>query len=151
VLYKISQLDGLTLEALVNYPIITYVFGFTGRSQLDKAFTEKGLKPNVVLTAADADVIKTYVRAGLGVGIIAKMAYEPEQDSDLKVLEASHLFDSSVTHIGMRRNRKLRPFMYAFIEQFAQHLTTERVDAAMHISNRADRQKLFADIDLPVG
>jgi len=149
-LYKISQLDGLTLEALVNYPIITYVFGFTGRSQLDKAFSAKGLEANVVLTAADADVIKTYVRSGLGVGIIAQMAYEPEKDNDLKLLDATHLFDSSVTHIGMRRNRKLRPFMYAFIEQFAPHLTTERVDAALTVTNRVEREKLFADIQLPI-
>jgi len=149
-LFKISQLDGLTLEALVNYPIITYVFGFTGRSQLDKAFFAKDLEPNVVLTAADADVIKTYVRSGLGVGIIAKMAYEPEQDNDLKILEASHLFDSSVTHIGMRRNRTLRPFMYAFIEQFAPHLTIERVDTALKTTSRAQREKLFSDLELPI-
>lgn len=148
-LYKLSQLDGLTLEALVNFPIVTYVFGFTGRSQLDKAFAAKGLQPNVVLTAADADVIKTYVRSGLGVGIIAKMAYELERDNDLKVLEASHLFDSSLTHIGMRRNRQLRPFMYAFIEQFASHLNAERVDAALAATTRGEREKLFADIDLP--
>lgn len=149
-LYKLSQLDGLTLEALVNFPVITYVFGFTGRSQLDKAFLAKGLEPNVVLTAADADVIKTYVRSGLGVGIIAKMAYEADRDSDLKVLEASHLFDSSMTHIGMRRNRQLRPFMYAFIEQFANHLNAELVDAALAATTRRDRETLFADIELPL-
>ncbi len=149
-LYKISQLDGLSLEALAQYPIVTYNFGFTGRSQLDKAFQSKGLEPDVVLTAADADVIKTYVRSGLGVGIIAKMAYEDKHDTDLKLLEASHLFDSSATHIGMRRNRTLRPFMYAFIEQFASHLTAERVDAALALVTRAERQALFADIDLPI-
>lgn len=148
-LYKISQLDGLTLEALSNYPIVTYNFGFTGRSQLDKAFQSKGLDPTVVLTAADADVIKTYVRSGLGVGIIARMAYEVNNDADLKMLEASHLFDSSVTHIGMRGNRTLRPFMYAFIEQFASHLTAERVDAALALATRSERQALFAEIDLP--
>ncbi len=150
-LFKLSQLDGLTLEALVNYPIITYVFGFTGRSQLDKAFAAKALEPDVVLTAADADVIKTYVRSRLGVGIIAKMAFEPEQDGDLKSIEASHLFDSSVTHIGMRKNRTLRPYMYAFIEQFASHLTHDRVDAALQTNNRIEREKLFSDIDLPTG
>lgn len=149
-LYKLSQLDGLTLAALVKFPIITYVFGFTGRSQLDKAFVEEGLEPNVVLTAADADVIKTYVRSGLGVGIIAQMAFEPEQDNDLKIIQASHLFDSSLTHIGMRRNRQLRPFMYAFIEQFAAHLNAERVDAALAATNRREREKLFNDIELPL-
>jgi len=149
-LYKLSQLDGLTLEALVNFPIITYVFGFTGRSQLDKAFVAKALEPNVVLTAADADVIKTYVRSGLGVGIIAKMAYEVDRDSDLKMLEASHLFDSSMTHIGMRRNRQLRPFMYAFIEQFANHLNAELVDAALAATTRREREMLFTNIELPL-
>jgi len=149
-LHKISQLDGLTLEALANFPIITYVFGFTGRSQLDKAFVAKGLEPNVVLTAADADVIKTYVRSGLGVGIIAKMAYESDRDSDLKVLDADHLFDSSMTHIGMRRNRKLRPFMYAFIEQFAEHLNATQVDAALAVTNRRERENLFANVELPL-
>ncbi len=149
-LYKLSQLDGLTLEALANFPIITYVFGFTGRSQLDKAFLAKRIEPNVVLTAADADVIKTYVRSGLGVGIIAKMAFEAEQDSDLKMLEAAHLFDSSMTYICMRRNRQLRPFMYAFIQQFADHLTAEKVDAALAAGSAAERDALFADVDLPV-
>lgn len=149
-LYKLSQLDGLTLEALANFPIITYVFGFTGRSQLDKAFHAKGLTPNVVLTAADADVIKTYVRSGLGVGIIAQMAFESEQDDDLKVIEAAHLFESSMTHIGMRRNRQLRPFMYAFIQQFAEHLNEERVDAALKATSRREREKLFDDLELPV-
>ncbi len=148
-LYKISQLDGLTLEALANFPIVTYVFGFTGRSQLDKAFMEKGLDPNVVLTAADADVIKTYVRSGMGVGIIAHMAYETTNDADLKALPAAHLFESSVTHIGMRRNRQLRPFMYAFIEQFASHLNKEIVDQALAAQSRGERAKLFANIELP--
>lgn len=147
-LFKLAQLGGLTLEALASFPIITYVFGFTGRSQLDKAFSARDLKPNVVLTATDADVIKTYVRSGLGIGIIARMAYEPDIDSDLKVLDASHLFDSSTTHIGMRQHRELRPFMYAFIEQFAPHLTHELVDAALASSSRNVRDRLFESLDL---
>lgn len=149
-LYKLSQLGSLTLEALVSYKLITYVFGFTGRSQLDKAFAARGLSPNVVMTAADADVIKTYVRLGLGVGIIAGMAYEPDQDSDLKALDASHLFESSVTHIGMRNNRQLRPFMYAFIEQFAAHLNKDRVDAALAAKSKRECDALFANVELPV-
>ncbi len=149
-LYKLSQLGSLTLEALANFPIITYVFGFTGRSQLDRAFHSRGLEPNVVLTAADADVIKTYVRIGSGVGIIAQMAYEPELDGDLLALDASHLFDSSVTHIGMRRNRQLRPFMYDFIKQFAPHLDQQCVDSALVATSQRDREKLFELVDLPV-
>lgn len=148
-LYKLSQLGSLTLEALASFPLITYVFGFTGQSQLDKAFRARGLEPNVVLTAADTDVIKTYVRSGLGVGIIARMAYETKLDEDLKLLDAAHLFDRSTTHIGMRQHRELRPFMYDFIEQFAPHLTPERVDAALGAHSVRERQKLFADVELP--
>ncbi|MFK7852998.1 MAG: HTH-type transcriptional regulator CysB [Granulosicoccus sp.] len=148
-LFKLAQLGSLTLEALANFPLITYVFGFTGRSQLDKAFLSRGLEPNVVLTAADADVIKTYVRSGLGVGIIARMAYEPELDSDLKLLDAAHLFDSSTTHIGMRQNRDLRPFMYEFIEQFAPHLQSSLIDASLKAGSTRERVKLFDGIELP--
>ena len=148
-LFKVAQLGSLTLEALANFPLITYVFGFTGRSQLDKAFRARGLAPNVVLTAADADVIKTYVRSGLGVGIIARMAYENVLDSDLKLLDAAHLFDSSTTHIGMRQQRELRPFMYDFIAQFAPHLQTTLVDAALSASTARERMKLFDAVELP--
>lgn len=148
-LFKVAQLGSLTLEALASFPLITYVFGFTGQSRLDKAFRARGLQPNVVLTAADTDVIKTYVRSGLGVGIIARMAYEAEQDADLKLLDASHLFDTSTTHIGMRQHRELRPFMYDFIEQFAPHLTRDRVDAALQAPGIRERRKLFEAVDLP--
>lgn len=147
-LFKVAQLGSLTLEALASFPLITYVFGFTGRSQLDKAFRARGLEPNVVLTAADADVIKTYVRSGLGVGIIARMAYEQELDTDLKLLDAAHLFDSSTTHIGMRQNRELRPFMYEFIEQFAPHLQKLVIDAALSAGSVRERNKLFDGMDL---
>lgn len=148
-LFKVSQLGSLTLEALASFPLITYVFGFTGQSQLDKAFRARGLEPNVVLTAADTDVIKTYVRSGLGVGIIARMAYEAQLDSDLKLLDASHLFETSTTHIGMRQHRELRPFMYDFIEQFAPHLTLARVNAALKAHSLRERQKLFDGLALP--
>ncbi|MGR6035867.1 MAG: HTH-type transcriptional regulator CysB [Candidatus Nitrosoglobus sp.] len=122
----------LTLEAVAKYPIITYVFGFTGRSKLDKAFASKGLTPNVILTATDADVIKTYLHLGLGIGIIASMAFDPDQDSPLKAIDASHLFEPSTTHIGIRRGAYLRGYIYAFIELFTPQLTREVVDAAIH-------------------
>lgn len=149
-LFKVAQLGSLTLEALAQFPIITYVFGFTGRSQLDRAFQARDLKPQVVLTATDADVIKTYVRSGLGVGIIAHMAFEPSVDGDLKALDASHLFDSSTTHIGMRKHRRLRPYMYAFIEQFASHLTRECVDKALDASSSRELERVFESLELPV-
>src|SRR5690606_27764572 len=108
----------LTLEALAEYPLVTYVFGFTGRSKLDEAFGQLGLEPKVVFTAADADVIKTYVRLGLGVGIVAKMAVDARLDSDLVALDASGLFEASVTKIGFRRGTFMRGFMCDFIERF---------------------------------
>ncbi len=121
----------LTLEALAREPIVTYDFAFTGRSQVNKAFEARGLTPNVVLTAIDSDVIKTYVRLGLGVGIIAKMAFDPDQDQDLCALDASHLFESSTTRIGIRRRAYLRGYAYDFIRLFAPQLTREVVERAM--------------------
>lgn len=140
----------LSLEDVAEQPIVTYVFGFTGRSRLDAAFASEGLSPHVVLTATDTDVIKTYVRLGLGVGIIARMALDPEKDSDLVALDAAHLFEPSITHIGFRKGTFLRRYMYDFIEQFAPHLDQNQVDAAVACSTRAEREALFADLKLPV-
>jgi LysR family cys regulon transcriptional activator len=138
----------LTLESLGEHPLVTYVFGFTGRSQLDDAFKAKGLTPNVVLTAADADVIKTYVRLGMGVGIVAHMAVDEALDDDLVALDASHLFASSTTKIGIRRGTFMRGYMYDFLERFAPHLTRDRVDEALTAGPRHE-QSLFDDLDLP--
>lgn len=148
--HPLTQLSKLTLEDVAAYPIVTYVFGFTGRSKLDEAFMEKGLAPKVVFTAADADVIKTYVRLGLGIGIIAHMAYEPKLDSDLVALDASHLFASSITRIGFRRGTFLRGFMYDFIELFAPHLKKPLVEEAYRRHTRAEIDELFEHIQLPV-
>jgi LysR family transcriptional regulator, cys regulon transcriptional activator len=122
----------LTLEDIAKYPIITYDFAFTGRSRINNAFAQRNLTPNVVLTAIDADVIKTYVELGLGVGIVAMMAFDPRRDTGLRALDASHLFESSVTRIGVRRNSYLRGYVYEFMEMFAPHLTRPVVDAAMN-------------------
>lgn len=140
----------LTLEAVAQYPIVTYVFGFTGRSHLDNAFNEQGLQPRVVFTAVDADVIKTYVRLGLGIGIIASMAYDPEMDQELIALDASHLFQTEITQIGFRKNAFLRGYMYDFIKLFAPHLTQELVEKAMLEKDPDALEVLFADIELPV-
>ena len=141
---------GLGIEDIAAEPIVTYVFGFTGRSRLDDAFKSAGLTPNVVFTATDTDVIKTYVRLGLGVGIIATMALDPKMDDDLVALPADHLFQSSITHIGFRRGTFLRRYMYDFIRWFAPHLDAEKVDEAVACSTRAQREALFADVALPV-
>ncbi|MCW8887265.1 MAG: HTH-type transcriptional regulator CysB [Motiliproteus sp.] len=147
--HPLAQVKKLELEELAKFPIVTYVFGFTGRSKLDDAFNNAGLKPKVVFTAVDSDVIKAYVRLGLGVGIIASMAYEPEMDGDLVSIDASHLFESSTTKIGFRRGTFLRGYMYDFIRAFAPHLTPELVDKAVACSNRNDLDSLFSHIELP--
>ena len=131
----------VALKDIAEHPIITYTFGFTGRSKLDQAFAAHGLKPDVVLTAVDADVIKTYVRLGLGIGIVANMAYDAKQDADLVALNAEHLFDRSTTHIGFRRGLFLREYMYEFIATFAPHLTRKVVDDIATIADAAERQK----------
>ncbi len=122
----------LTLEAIAQYPVITYDFAFTGRSQINQAFATRGLKPNVVLTAIDSDVIKTYVALGLGIGILARMAFDPASDTNLRALDASHLFESSTTRIGIPHNAYLRGYVYDFIEMFAPHLSRKNVDSAVH-------------------
>ncbi len=148
--HPLARAGELTLEEVAEHPIVTYVFGFTGRSRLDEAFVEQGLVPRVVFTAADADVIKTYVRLGLGIGIIAGMAHDESIDSDLVALDASHLFASSITRIACRKGTFLRGYMYEFIENFAPHLTKEVVDQAFASHSRAELDALFADIELPV-
>lgn len=139
-----------SLEQVAAYPLVTYVFGFTGRSKLDEAFQKQGLTPKVAFTAADSDVIKTYVRLGIGIGIVASMAVDPELDDDLVAIDASHLFASSVTSVGFRKGTFLRGYMYDFISAFAPHLTPELVARAAQCSNRQDMTALFSGVPLPV-
>ena len=129
--HPILQATPLTLEAIARYPLITYDDAFTGRSLINKAFLGRGLKPNVVLTAIDSDVIKTYVGMDLGIGILARMAFDPAADRELGMADAAHLFESSTTRIGLRRNAYLRGYIYAFIELFAPHLTRRNVETAI--------------------
>lgn len=129
--HPILQEAPLTLEAIARHPLITYDDAFTGRSKVNKAFLGRGLKPNVVLTALDSDVIKTYVAMDLGIGILARMAYDASEDRRLGMVDASHLFESSTTRLGLRRNAFLRGYVYAFIELFAPHLNRRMVDAAL--------------------
>jgi LysR family cys regulon transcriptional activator len=131
--HPLLKLDELTLEAIAQYPIVTYDFAFTGRSKINQAFDSKGLVPNVVLTALDADVIKTYVELGLGIGILAQMAFEPKRDKHLRSIDASHLFAPSTTRIGISRNSYLRGYVYDFIEIFAPHLNHAVVKTAMEV------------------
>lgn len=148
--HPLAQIETISLEDVANFPIVTYVFGFTGRSKLDEAFMHHGLAPKVVFTATDADVIKTYVRLGLGIGIIAQMAYDKELDENLVAIDASHLFESSTTMIGCRRGTFLRGYMFDFVELFAPHLSKRIVEEAFERHNRAELEQLFRDIELPV-
>jgi len=129
--HPLLKLAKLTLEDIVKYPIITYDFAFTGRTKINQAFAAKGLTPNVVLTAIDADVIKTYVELGLGIGILAQMAFEPNRDKHLRSIDASHLFEPSTTRIGITRNSYLRGYVYDFIGMFAPHLDRTVITTAM--------------------
>jgi LysR family cys regulon transcriptional activator len=129
--HPLAKLDRLTLEELAKYPIITYDAAFTGRSHIDEAFTARGLAFDVVLSAIDADVIKTYVELGLGVGIVAAMAFDAKRDSHLRAIDAGHLFRSSTTRVALRRGAMLRGYAYEFIELFAPQLTRKTIDKAM--------------------
>jgi len=118
----------LTLEKLAQYPIVTYDYAFANRSLVQKAFEARGLAPQIVLSAQDSDVIKTYVELGLGVGILAKMAFHPQRDRPLRALDASHLFESSTTRLGIKRGAYLRRYAYEFIEAFAPQLPRSLVE-----------------------
>lgn len=147
--HPLASIERISLQDLVRYPLVTYTFGFTGRSRLDEAFQAQALNPRVVLTAADADVIKTYVRLGLGVGIIATMAYDTEGDDDLVCRDASHLFASSTTSIGFRRGMYLRSYMYEFIEMFAPHLSRELVQEAALEQSPRGLEGLLGEVEVP--
>ncbi|MGZ0019758.1 HTH-type transcriptional regulator CysB [Nitrosomonas sp. wSCUT-2] len=129
--HPLLKLKKLTLEAINQYPIITYDFAFTGRSKINQAFARKGLEPNVVLTAIDSDVIKTYVELGLGIGILANMAFDAKRDKQLKSIDASHLFEPSTTRIGISRNSYIRGYVFDFIEMFAPHLDHAAIQAKL--------------------
>jgi LysR family cys regulon transcriptional activator len=121
----------ITLEQLAQHPIITYEAGYTGRSHVDEAFAKAGLQPDIVLSAMDADVIKTYVELGMGVGIVASIAFDAERDRNLHALDARHLFEVNLTRLGIRRGAWLRGYAYAFIESFAPTLNRAAVETAL--------------------
>lgn len=121
----------LTLEKIASYPLVTYDFMFTGGSLVNRVFNQAGLQPNIVLTAIDADVIKTYVQLGLGVGLLASIAYDAERDAPLGMMDAGHLFPPSTTYLGVRRDAYLRSYMYAFIQMLAPQFDRKAIDSAL--------------------
>jgi LysR family cys regulon transcriptional activator len=134
---------------LARYPLVTYSFSFNGPSSLVDLFAEEGLTPNVALTAWDSDVIKKYVREGLGVGILANLAIDGEEDADLKVRDASHLFPVHTTWVGFRRGVLLRAFMYDFLEMLAPHLNQRQVQAAEAADSQDAVDRSFAAVKIP--
>lgn len=126
-------LDGqpLTLQRLSHFPIITYGAGYTGRMHIDEAFAAAGIEFDLVLTAMDADVVKTYVELGLGVGIVASIAFDDQRDRELRAIDAGHLFAVNLTKLAIRRGSFLRSYVYDFIEAFASPLKREVVQRAV--------------------
>ena len=144
--HPLASVPRPSLKELAAYPIVTYVFSFSGPSSLYDTFAKAGLQPNVALTARDADVIKTYVRLGLGVGIIADVALDAEHDADLVSIDASHLFPVHTTWVGFARDGLLRRYMYEFLGLLAPHLTRKLVDRARVSPTQAAVDALFAKV-----
>jgi LysR family transcriptional regulator, cys regulon transcriptional activator len=147
--HALQRQGKLTLKKLADFPIVTYEFSVSGQSSLPAIFEAAGLSLDVALTARDADVIKTYVRVGLGVGILASVAIDREADGDLAVLEASHLFESHTTWIGFRRGSVLRLYMYDFIELLAPHLPRKLVRKAEHMKTQEELKRKWAALNVP--
>ncbi|MEO7031367.1 MAG: CysB family HTH-type transcriptional regulator [Herbaspirillum sp.] len=122
----------LTLEEIVKYPLITYDSAFSGRSKLDHAFALRNLKPDILLEAIDADVIKTYVELGMGVGIIAGMAFDAERDINLRMIPVGHLFGTNVSRIALKKGAYLRGYVYTFIELLTPTLSRKLIDQVMN-------------------
>ena len=148
--HPLANVSHLTIEDLARFPLVTYVFGFDKASEIERAFNRAGLEPRVVFSATSAEVLKTYVRLGLGVGVIATMAIDKQSDNDLAVIDASHLFHYSTTKIGFRKGSFLRSYMYDFMERFAPHLTRDVVEKAVALRDPIAIEKSFADFELPV-
>jgi LysR family cys regulon transcriptional activator len=125
------KLKGITLEDIARYPLITYDAAFAGRSKIDHAFEVRQLKPDVLLEAIDADVIKTYVELGMGVGIIAGMAFDAERDVNLRAIPVGQLFGMNVSRVAVRQGAYLRTYMYTFIEMLSPTMNRKLIDQVM--------------------
>ena len=143
--HPLGEISKPTMAELAQYPLVTYSFSFSGPASLVELFAEEGLTPNVALTAWDSDVIKKYVREGLGVGILANIAIDGEEDADLKVRDASHLFPVHTTWAGFRRGVLLRGYIYDFLQMLAPHLTQRQVQAAENADTQEEVDREFAD------
>jgi LysR family cys regulon transcriptional activator len=140
----------LSIESLAQYPLVTYVFSLTGESSFKRAFADQGLEPDIVFTARDADIIKTYVRMGMGVGVVAAMAWECQDKKDLVAIDAVGLFPRVKTWIGFRRDTVLRGYMVDFAALFAPHLLPELTQRVASMETQTEVDELFSQITLPL-
>jgi LysR family cys regulon transcriptional activator len=149
--HPLTKIDRrITLHDLVEYPLVTYVFSFSGESSLKRAFSDAGLEPNIGFTARDADVIKTYVRMGLGVGIVASMAADCADRKDLRVIDAEGLFPRSTTWIGYRKDAVMRRYMIEFLQLFSPHVTNLQMEDLRRAGNQESIDELFRRTELPL-
>ena len=132
--HDLARVPLLSLEDIASYPLITYDFAFTGSTTVSKVFHDAGVTPNVVLTAIDADVIKTYVNLGLGIGLIANMAFDEKRDEGLVRLDCSHLFPQSTTHLGIRKDTFMRGYLYEFIGMLSPKFDRAAIDEVFKIT-----------------
>ncbi|MGM0563718.1 MAG: HTH-type transcriptional regulator CysB [Pseudomonadota bacterium] len=147
--HELTFAKKISLGALAQYPMVTYVKGLTGRGVMDEAFKAEGLTPDIVFTATDADVIKAYVRLGMGIGLIARQAYEKGLDDDLVAIDVGHLFADSITRIAFRRGSYMRRYMLRFLELFAPQFDRDTVEAAAGCQKASEVEALFDSADLP--
>ena len=140
----------LDLKTLSAYPLVTYVFSLTGESSFKKAFADEDLEPRVVFTARDADIIKTYVRMDMGVGVIASMAYECQDQQDLKAIDSKNLFPQVTTWLGFPKDIVLRSFMVDFIQLFAPHYSKRLITDIAQLETQEEVDALLSDMRLPI-
>ena len=139
-----SQAKNLSLEQIAQFPIITYDRAFSGRTSIDQAFASKGLKPDIVLEAIDADVIKTYVDVEMGIGIIAGVAFDLRRDSGFVGIPVGHLFGTHITRIGLKSGVFLRDYVYDFLAMLTPELSRDAVEAAVNSNGSSDTDHDFA-------
>ncbi len=129
--HPLAKVSPLTLEAIAKYPLVTYHEGFTGRAMIDKTFTQAGLAPEIAMAALDADVIKAYVALGMGIGIVASMAFDEDQDQQLELLDASELFEENTTYVALRKGRFLRRYVQRFVMLCVRNLSETQLQEAL--------------------
>lgn len=136
--HALENKKAVTLSEVAEYPLVTYHEGFTGRKSIDEAFSKKGLTPDIVISALDADVIKTYVEFDLGIGIISSIAYQKERDLKISLINSEGLFPNNTTHIAIRQGHYLRGYAYKFLELCSKDLNEAKVKSAINPSTSSD-------------